>query len=489
MALILTPRYGSEPLTIYSDGKKVGSQLELTVTGLPSALGGGTVTWKLEDADGTSVQAGLPPGELQVIGGRLIVPTVATLAGDLTLTVTEKDVSTNFGTLSLTSVVLTKIALSASPNPGKIGTAETFTAALEVDDSGTKADGLELNWSSSPSGEEVIPVGATPKITDSTDEKTYQLLTNPLKASMLDNKGQLNVTLKISDNGSILNLPVKVDRVLLPPESMIPLKNNTIDDNDITAATNNGFGGLPFRIQDIQNYVSDSFLVLLTGKGDILGVAPVQPVGEMIWPLMMKANTIGGAFDYTGPMEIFYIYQDATTTGTAVKGVSKPLMLQVSRKDFPGPSPIDAMLPRPRTSTTSYKKAELFAAKDFVVNIPLVLETGSAIFQKGDQITIKIVLTGYTADNEGLVTQIASSVQTLRDTDLGAEKTTFPITFSADKFTNIDGSLGSVSYTLRRGKNPQRQSPGQALAVDTVEAFSRDSAFHISKMAVLASKL
>lgn len=488
MPLTLTPTYGTAPYTIYSDINAPHSPLMLTVTGFTNGVAR-QVTWTLEKAPGISVQQGASGSLVVAQDNTVLVPIVTTEPGSLTLTLTDVSDPTNWGSLPLTSVVLDTFTVTASPNSGKLGSTVTFTASLIDTTTHEPLDGAKLNWSSSQTG--VIPTGATPRTTNKADPSTYQLITSPLKDSMLDTNQAITVTLRLGDYGFPVITQVPVNRTLLSPELVIPLVNNTIDDGVIDAFTKDGYGGIPFKIPEIKNYTGGAFIVLCTGSGDFLDVAPLNPVGKQIWPLLMKANTEDGAFDYTGPMAVFYYYID--TLGSNIKGISSPLNLQIRRKNFPSPSPIDLTLPRPKVSTTAYAKADLDAAKDLVVTIPLILDkTQGPIFKSGDTITVKITLKGYTSANEGRVTRRTSGPKILTDTDVAHGKTSLTISIPSKNFAQIDGSIGNISYTLRRstaGLSSQLHSPNQALTVDTVEAYSSGTAFQISTMAVLVSQL
>lgn len=481
MPLIITS-VSPDPLDLFSDGTQLGTELMLNVAGLVIGIHGSqSVTWELTNAATKSVQAVAPEPLSVDASGNFTVPTVATEDGPLTLTFAEVGDSTNTGTFGpLDSRVFSRIAVTSTPTAATLGQPVTFVA--DIEDSNGRADGVILNWSSSSS---VIPAGATPKTTIKGDLSTFKLTTtNVSESDLTDNTLTVNLTLG-SRGPTIPSSALFSDKRLSPPAPGFPLPNNTIDDVVIEAiVAGDPSGAMPFSIPQIGNFQGGGYVVLRTEQQPLLGYAILKELGSQIWPLLVKVPVNSGAFDFTGPMAIFYAVY---TANGLPQGMSQKLNLQIRRKQFSSPSPVDTSLPRPQVKPATYAKENLIT-DDLIVSIPMLHDLGVSTFAAGDLLTVNVTLTGYTADNENQIRRLLPQVLTLSPAQIFDSSVS--VTFPRTQLANIDGSFGSVFYTRTpAGSSSTVTSPSQIIVIDTVEAFSGASAYHIDKLSTLVSHL
>lgn len=493
MALTITPQKGTPSLDIYSISGGQPNALVLNVATKGGGAGVRNVVWTLTDSSGKSVQQPAPQ-QLPVdpVGGVVVVPIFATASGKLTLTLTDFADTKSSGTLQINSTLLNSFTVASSTATPKIGQPVAYTATI-LDATNNKPAGIRVSWNSDSNDDvTLIPISSRRGEPSIAGQDSTMTTTNVLE-SQLTTPNRLVVTASLGTNGPAKSIATQFGNILRAPTSMLPLLNNVIDDAVIDAVlVNNPLGSLPFLIPQIQNYQGKSYLVL-TGNGVVLGMSSISDIGTATFPWMMYAAIEGGAFDFTGPMQITY-----TVFNKGIKsGTSDPLNVQVKRNNFPQTSQFDPNLPRPIVSLSSYTKADYDKSTKLQVTIPLRLDPTKPIFAINDVVTISIVLTGYTSNNEGQVLRRpvgASGKKTLTGTDLKppASQLMFDIPYS--EFKSIDGSIGSVTYTVTRtdpttGLKITHTSPSQAMVVDTVDAFSASSVFHFSHIAALISQL
>lgn len=486
MALIIVPELADNPIKIFSDNDKIGSILKFQITGLTGAADG-PVTWTLKTQDGgTDAQSqAAPPMALTADSdGYFYVPTVANMDGPLTLTFTEQGDMSNTGDFTaLEAKVFTTLQVTASTIVSTGGQPVTFFA--DIEDASGWVDGVLLEWDGPG---KVVPANAKTNITSKADLSTFQMTTNAVTAADLTSNHVLYITLTVGKSGPVIKTPVLFpDPALLPPSPGFPLRNNTIDDTVIAAITASPSSlGLPFSVPKIANFEVGGYLILSSGQQPMMGFdfPESKNSDRPLWPQLINAITTTGAFDFTGPMALSYRVYDARGQPT---GLSMPLNLQISRKQFPSPMFVDDTLPRPLVEPGTYNKRNL-STDDLVVRIPVRLNATAPVFNVGDLLQVDVTLTGYTEDNENQVKTLPSVTVIVTSDHLNVDF--IYVTFQRTLFKQIESSFGAVNYTRTPKQSSQTtKSPTKTIAVDTVDAFSSSNAYHIDRISALARHL
>ncbi len=485
MTLTITPVHGSEPLAIYSVTGQSPTPVQLDVTTAEGGPEVTSVTWTLQTEEGVDVQDP-PPIPLGLVGGRVTVPIFATAAGDLTLQLTDVANTTSSGALTIASMPLNSFSIAALTATPRIGEPMAYAATIR-DSADAQPAGIKVTWSSDSSDDTTLIPAESRTGATSIAGQDVTMTTTDVLATQLTTTNQLTVTATLGENGPPQSVITTLEQRLRAPSSLLPLPNgDTINDTVIDAITiNNDVGGLPFLIPEVKNYSGKSIVILL-GNGRTIGVGVLDAVGEQIFPKVVSATL--DEFNFTGPMQIVY----QVVSAASADRTSESLDVQVKRKEFPNLQS-DSTLPRPRVSTTSYTKVDRDKGTNLQVTIPLRLDPLIEVFAAGDIVAVQIELVGYTSNNEGQVLRRpvgGSGTRTLIEADVSTAATQLTFDIDSAEFDNINGSLGSVSYTLTRtdpgtGSSTSRVAPSQAIAVDTVDAFSASSVFHISHIASL----
>ncbi|ALM84697.1 hypothetical protein ASB57_18465 [Bordetella sp. N] len=389
------------------------------------------------------------------------------------------------GILPTTIYFLKEFTVTATPallqDPGSISFDATVTR-MAVDE--TIPSTVKLNWSASNTA-------LFNSVTDTGDGATKKFSHNSIvfDKNAIDDNREAPLTVAVqATTANQVGGPQRsasaqigyLDAPLYMPG--VQTGKNIIDDDTMRA------GSIPWAIPPIRSTSPDQTHVTLYAsltevpdadalkQSDVMVLNPYSLVPDPTKYTYYDTPTDNNAYAHNHKtLNVFYSVVD-TRISPLVAGLSRTAQVLVDRASLPD-SPVDGRLAPLALSQYTYGVADEALKTTLVATLYL---TGDRAPNASDIITIYLHLVGYTSQNLGQTKTIALAPYQLTATDI-ANGTPIPFPsvplktdgFTYDKLSNIEGSNGSVYYTVQAASDGQiTQSEARSVVIATVPPHS-----------------